>query len=220
MIETGISFGNIHSFYDLDLILSVASIAPAIPKTNYIDIPGGDGSLDLTEALGDVKFSDRVHTFTLTMNPAGDLSEKAWERKKMEVSNLLNGRSFKITLDKDPDYYWVGRCAIDNYASEMRIRQFEISATVRPYKLKQSETIKVFALSPEGNEIFLHNGRKSVCPVITCTESNTTVEFNGNTYTLGAGTFKNLDIRLTEGDNKMFISGTGKVTFTYQEGEL
>ena len=74
MIETGILFGNIHSFYDLNLILSAVDIEPAKPKTTYVDVPGGDGSLDLTEALGEVKYYDRTHKFTLTMNPASDLS--------------------------------------------------------------------------------------------------------------------------------------------------
>ena len=56
MISKGISFDNIHSFYDLNLILSGVEITPAKPKTNYVDIVGGDGSIDMTEAHGDVKF--------------------------------------------------------------------------------------------------------------------------------------------------------------------
>ena len=103
MIETGVSFGDIHSFYDLNLILSLPDISPAIPKTNFVDLAGADGSLDLSEAHGEVKYQDRTHKFTFTMNPADDLSEAAWEAKKTEVSNRLNGRACRITLDKDPD---------------------------------------------------------------------------------------------------------------------
>ena len=220
MIETGIFFDNIHSFYDLNMILSAAEIAPAVPKTVYVDIPGGDGSIDLSEALGEVKYNDRVHKFVLAMNPAGDLSEAAWEAKKTEVSNYLNGRACKITLDKDSGYYWVGRCAVDGYASNKRLRQISVSATVRPYKLKQDETIKSFALSTAGQTITLTNGRKSVCPVITCTNDNTKIVFNGNTYTVNAGTHKLLNIRLTFGDNQLTIYGTGTITFKYQEGDL
>ena len=216
----GILFNDIHSFYDLDLILSAVEIAPASPKTNYIDIPGGDGSLDLTEAFGEVKYSDRTHTFTLTMNPAGDLSETAWEEKKTEVSNRLNGLACRITLDKDPDYYWIGRCVVDSYKSDKRIRQFVVVATVRPYKYKQSETVHTFDLTDAEQTVTLQNSRKSVCPVITCTNNNTVIAFNGNTFNFSAGSRKILDIRFTEGINQVTISGTGQVTFTYQEGDL
>ena len=220
MIETGISFDNIHSFYDLNLILSAVEISPASPKTNYVDIPGGDGALDLTEANGEVRYSDRTHKFTFTMNPASDLSETAWEEKKTEVSNRLNGRACRITLDKDPDYYWQGRCTVDSYKSDKRLRQFVVSARVRPYKYKQTETVVNFDLTEAEKTVSLQNSRRSVCPVITCTDDNTVIVFNGNTFKFSAGQHQNLNIRFTEGINQVTISGTGQVTFSYQEGDL
>lgn len=136
----GITFGEIHSYRDLNLILSKVEIAPAKPKTNYIDIPGGDGSVDLTEAHGEVKYYDRECKFTFSMNPSGDLSEAAWEAKKTEVSNALNGNKFKITLDKDAEFYYLGRCEVNEYLSNKRLRQIVVAATVEPYKYKQEET--------------------------------------------------------------------------------
>ena len=220
MIETGIFFGDIHSFYDLNLILSAVEIAPASPKTTYVDIPGADGALDLTEVHGEVKYSDRTHKFTLTMNPADDLSEAAWEAKKTEVSNALNGRACRITLDKDPDFFWLGRCAISSYKTNRRLRQFVVSARVRPYKYKQTETAVTFDLTEAEQTVSLQNSRRSVCPVITCTDDNTVIVFNGNTFEFNAGQHQNLNIRFTEGINQVTISGTGQVTFTYQEGDL
>ena len=220
MIETGVLFNNIHSFFDLNLILSLVEISPAKPKITTVDIPGADGSLDLTEAHGEVKYSDRTIKLTFTMNPAGDLSERAWEEKKTEVSNALNGLACRITLDKDPDYYWQGRCTVDSYKSNKRVRQFVIAATVRPYKWKQSETVASFALSSTAQTVSIRNARKSVCPLITCTDDNTVIVFNGNTFGFNAGSHKDLNIRFTEGNNQLTISGTGQVTFTYQEGDL
>lgn len=220
MIETGVSFGDIHSFYDLNLILSAVDIAPASPKTDYVDIPGADGALDLTEANGEVRYSDRTHKFTFAMNPASDLSEAAWVEKMTEVSNRLNGRACRITLDKDPDYYWQGRCTVDSYKSNKRLRQFVISARVRPYKYKQTETVVTFDLTEAEKTVSLQNSRRSVCPVITCTDDNTVIVFNGNTFKFSAGQHQNLNIRFTEGINQVTISGTGQVTFSYQEGDL
>jgi hypothetical protein len=223
MIETGVYFGNIHSFYDLDLILSSVVVSPAVPKTVYVDIPGADGSLDLTEANGDVKYSDRDITFTLTMNPASDLSETAWEAKKTEVSNALNGKACRITLDKDPGYYWEGRCAVDEFLSNKRVRQFTISAIVRPYKMRIDQTKVLFPFKETDQKVILHNSRKSVCPQITCVGSPVTVTFKETVYNLSSGTHKYTDFRLSEGENEVTISGTtepGQIMFVYQEGDL
>lgn len=141
MITNGVYFDNIHSFDDLNLILSAVSIPPAKAKTNFVEIPAADGAVDLTEALGEVKFADRDGVkITFTMNPAGDLSESAWEAKKTEVSNLLNGKRCKVRLDKDPDYFWQGRCSVDEYNSDRRIRQIVVGAKFAPYKLKKDVT--------------------------------------------------------------------------------
>lgn len=209
----GIWFGDTHSYEDLNLVLSKVEIPPASPKTNYVDIPGGDGSVDLTEALGSVRFRDRECTFTFSVLPMDD-----FEVKKREVSNLLNGLKCKIRVDKDPDYYWEGRCAVDDYASDKNIHTIVIRAIVAPYKLKVYET-KVIV--PSGTAVVrsLENGRKTVVPTIVATTSATII-FGGNTYNINAGTHKILNIELVHGDNPVTVTSTANVTFTYQEGDL
>lgn len=209
----GIKFDNVHSYDDLNLVLSEVNIPPATAKTNFVDIPGGDGSVDLTEALGEVKFEDRECRFTFTVFP-----HENFEVKKRLVSNQLNGKRCKITLDKDPGYYWLGRCSIDEYASDKNLHKIVVGAVVAPYKLKTNAT-KVVVQS--GNKVTgrLANGRKTVVPTITCT-AEATIVFNGNTITLNAGTHKNLIITLMEGNNTVTVTSTGTTTFNYQEGDL
>ena len=220
MISKGIKFNDIHSYDDLNLILSKAVISPATPKENFIDIPGGDGSLDLTESLGEVKYGDRNGTFTFTMNPADDLSDSAFEEKKTEVSNALNGLACKITLDKDAGFYYEGRCKVSEYLSDRRLRQIVVTAILKPYKMKKNETVATYVLTAGEQTVTLTNGRKSVVPEITCTDDNVVVQFGNDTHTLGAGTHKILDICFTERKNVLKLSGTGTITFTYQEAEL
>ena len=209
----GITFGDIHSCDDLNLVLSKVVIPPAVVKTNFVDIPGGDGSVDLTEALGEVRYKDRECSFTFTVFPSDD-----FEEKKTEVSNLLNGRRCKIILDKDPDYYWDGRCSIDSYASDKKINKIVVKATVSPYKLNVNLT-KIIV--PAGNNVVrtLLNGRKTVVPTITNT-ADATIIFGGNTYTINPGTHRILNIELVEGGNVVTVTSTGDVEFTYQEGDL
>lgn len=132
----GIYFDSIHSYENLNLVLSGISIPPAAVKTTFVDIPGADGSIDLTEALGEVRYKDRECAFTFTVFPYED-----FEEKKKQISNLLNGKRCKIKLDKDPGYYWIGRCSVKDYASNKNLHQITVGAKVLPYKWKANKTV-------------------------------------------------------------------------------
>lgn len=213
----GVHFGNIHSYNNLNLILSPFTPPPAEPQTNFLKVPGMDGFLDLTEANGEVKFNSRVFEFTFTISPS---EEKTFDEKVTEVSNAINGKQFKITLDRDPDYYWLGRCVVNKYAQNRKIGQIVIKATVNPYKLKHSATVASVALSSSEQSIALENGRMPSIPTIECTDGGTEVTFGGNTYVLNAGLQKVLGIRFVEGYNALIVKGSGTITFSWQEGEL
>lgn len=213
----GIYFDDVHSYDDLSLVLSEKDIPPAAPKTTYIDVPGADGSIDLTESHGEVKFKDRDLKFTFTMLPS---DRTDWEEKKTEISNLLNGKVCKITLDTDEDYYYQGRCTVDDYLQDINLKQFVIKAKVKPYKYKQDVTVVNVQLEQTEKTIFLNNGRMSIAPLIECSDDNTIITFKGTTYNLSKGTYKLLDIQLKQGSNALTVSGTGTVTFRYQEGDL
>lgn len=217
MISKGILFDDTHSYHDLNLILSAVNIPPAKPKTTYIDIPGADGSLDISEALGEIRFSDRECSFTFTMLPT---DFKTWEEKQTEVSNLLNGKEVKIVLDKDDEYYYLGRCTVDSYSEKKKIRQIVVKAKVKPYKHKKFETSISIPLTTSAKIVYLTNSRKTVSPTITCTADNTSITIDGAVYKINAGTHKILDIQLKHGANQLSVSGSGTVTFTYQEADL
>lgn len=224
MIETGIYFGDIHSYYDLGLVLSSVDIPPATPKTNYIDIPGGDGSIDLTEVHGDVKYNDRECKFTFSV--AKSINESDWEELKTNVNNALNGKTFKITLDKDADYYYLGRCSINEYAVNKRIRQIIVNARVAPWKYRQSKTVVMLDISNDAKTVYLGNGRKPVCPIVETTSEETyivRVPSDGFVYIFERpGIHKNLDFQLKDGVNvvKIWALSSGTVKITYQEGDL
>lgn len=209
----GMWFDDIHSYEDLNLVLGKPDIPPASIKSNFVDIPGGDGSVDLTEAHGEVKYKDRECSFPFTVFPYED-----FEEKKRIVSNLLNGKRCKIRLDKDPNYYWTGRCFISEYQSDKNLHKIVVGAKVAPYKLKTEETVVTV---PAGNNVSatLQNSRKKVVPTITNTD-DATIVFEGNTHTLKAGTHTVLNIVLVAGENLVTVTSAGDVKFTYQEGDL
>ncbi len=221
VIDSGEEF---HSFRDLNLVLGPFVLKPTKPKISLLDIEGMDGSLDLTEANGEVKYYDRELTFTFSVFPQDDLT---FEERQSIVSNAINGKRCKITLDKDPDYYFTGRCVVNEYLCDKRLCQIVVIATVAPYKMMHHETVVQVELTGAGQAIILMNKRKSVHPVITTTANNVKVTFKESEYTLKtAGTYtatthsELLNLQLKEGANILTVSGNGTITFTYREGEL
>lgn len=207
----GITFGDVHSYNDLNLILTKSEVPPALPKTNFVEIPAGDGSADLTEALGEVRYNDREALFTFTVLPSDD-----FEEKKRQVNQLVNGRRLPIVEDVDPDYTWYGRCAVNEYASNKNIHQIVIGATLAPYKLKIPVTV---THNGTGDVLITNSGRKTVVPYIECS-TDTVLQFEGNTYNLSAGVHKVLDIGLITGEHTVTIVSGGTTKFNYQEGDL
>lgn len=214
-MNNGVTFGTKHSITDWDLIMTEKEIGKATPKLNSIEIEGRDGSIDLTEALGEVRFSDRNISFSF------DTLKKpsSWWELDAEISNYINGRKLKVILDQDPNYYYLARLTVDSFTNTRNVGHFKISGTAEPYKYKKDITTVVYEAT-QGNSYNFENKRKSVVPTLTLS-ADMTLEFDGTSYALSAGTQKVLGIKFVEGTNTIkVVSGNGTLTATYQEASL
>lgn len=59
----GITFGYLHSYDDLGLILKSKEIGSPVVKTKKVEVEGSDSPLDFTEFFGDVKYENVSHKF-------------------------------------------------------------------------------------------------------------------------------------------------------------
>ena len=60
MFEHGIKIGEKHTYDDWGLVCTRIEISDPEQKTYFVEIPGRDGVIDLSEALvGDVKYGNR-----------------------------------------------------------------------------------------------------------------------------------------------------------------
>ena len=157
----GTDFGGVHSYTDLHLIQQLVDIQPAEPKLNLVDIPGADGSKDLSEMPGGrVVYKDRTLTWTFALYPGEN-----WHDKHRQVSNTLNGRRCKITMDDDPGHYYLGRLSVKKYNTDKVLRQITVEATCSPWMLKQEQTVHtltVHGLQPKIQGV-VGNQRTHVC---------------------------------------------------------
>lgn len=185
---------------------------PPEPKTSYIDIPGGNGFIDLTEALsGDVIYSQREQEFTFAILYPYD----NWEVIKTRINNFLHGKSYSYRLTFDPDYTYRGRFTIQSYEHNAYIDGIvgfiKVKVVAEPYKYKEHMTYSLTA--PGGKWFYFSSGRKPVRPVIQ-TEMPCSVTWNRNKMDVGVGTFRLNDVLFSEGSNALYIN-TFKITSTF-----
>lgn len=209
-VSHGIEFESInteevkHTYIDFGLILENQDIGTPSPKTTTVSINGRDGDLDLTEAFGEVKYNNRSLKFTFSC--VEYLTD--WERRKTQVANFLHGQKMKITTWSDSEFYYVGRCKLDEYDSSKNQGKIVISCDCEPYKYKQNIT----TISIVSGTNTIHNGRMTVFADLICTEE---VTINDTVYS--PETYLKV-IKLTKGENTLTSSGVA--TLRFREGEL
>lgn len=210
----GVTFGRYHSYNDFNLILTEKEIGCASVKTNYVEVDGAHGQIDYTEYFGEPKYKSRTLSFKFNTI----VSQSQFLELYSDVQNALHGRRMKIVLDDEPDYYYMGRLDISAFTNDKNIGQVSIDCICEPWKYRKDETVVTKAVSSSAT-ITLVNSRKKVVPSITTTASMTIV-YDGISTTVNAGTFTIPTLELAEGNNIITVTGTGNITFTYQEGGL
>lgn len=189
-------------------------------KTNYVDIPGANGTLDLSCAVsGEPVFNDRELTLTFETSE-GTRAER--ENAINDLFNQLHGNRMHIILPDAADYYLDGRIGVSKDYNDMAHAAVTITAVCSPYRRKVSETTITKSLTTTQISFTLTNSRMPVVPTITVT-AQSAVTFEDTVYTLNAGTHALPAIRLSKGANTMkakAVSGTGSITITYREGML
>lgn len=211
----GITFGDYHSYDDLSLILNSKEIEAPEPKTETTDIPGGDGELDFTEFSGAVRYKNRKLTFEFSYIGV----QSTFLTEFSTVQNAIHGKKVHITLDDDPNFFYVGRCAVDKWKADKNIGKITVEANCEPYKYKQITTTVTQSISTSGT-VSLTNLKKSVVPKISTTAA-ITIAWTGGSASLAAGDDQIVpELILREGTTEVTVTGTATVTFKYQEGEL
>ena len=213
----GITFGSLHSYRDLKLLLTSKEIGSPAVKIRKIDIEGADSALDLTDFFGEPKYEDVTHKFNFsTIVPQAQFL--TWFST---VKNALHGKKLRIILDDDPLFYYMGRISVSSFTNEKNIGMISIEADCEPYKYKLAKTVVSKAVNGTDN-IVLTNGRKRAVPEVTIvSDSSIRIEYQGsNIWDLGSGSYTLPELELVAGANTVTVTGTGTVSFAWWEGDL
>lgn len=214
---SGIKIQNKHTSDDFGMFMTDFSISPPEPQTAYVDVPFRDGPLDFSTALtgGVVKYKNRTVTAEFKTQ---DRTPDSWKDRYHGFVNYVQGQKFPMIFDYDPEYYYLGRISCDASKDDQIIGTVSISADCDPYKYKLSPTVREFDVSGSLS-VTLQNDRMPTVPTVT-TNTEITVQFGENSIVFPSGTRRAPALLLTEGENRMTLTGSGHIKFEYQEGAL
>lgn len=130
IIEDGKQISDAFEIKALGLRAHSYSIEAPQLQTNYIEIPGRDGALDLTEALGKQTYRNRLVKFSGLFY--GD--SKRFHAMISETMNRFNGKYLKVIFGNDPEHYWTGRCSVEHERIEEDVYGVTFNMNADPYK--------------------------------------------------------------------------------------
>lgn len=227
----GVTFDTKHSYDDFGLILKHRVIGMPDPKLEIVDVPGMNGSLDMTDFFGEVFYKNR--TLTLQFMYYGDVEQ--YHNVRTAIAKHLHAKEMQIIFDDDPNYYYKGRCTIDKFETYHKgvVANVVIVCDVDPYKYELNSNGSDWLWDPFSFEdgiinnsqytvsgtraVTLINRDMIVSPDIVST-APMTLTFNKKTYAIKTGKQTMYEVRLQPGENVLAFTGNGTVTITYRGG--
>lgn len=214
-----ITFGDKNTYDDWHIIAEERPhVEPPEPVYIFDEVPGRNGSLDLTESLtGLVNYNDRTGSFDFIVeNGFGN-----WIDRYSEIMRYLQGKRMKMTLEDDPDFYYIGRYYVSGWETGQNWSNITIDYQVEPFKYSHDEIVKTFSISGLSTTIRLRDIEQLTVPTIIST-INTTATFDGRIHSI------RMDREVADfgvwpdanGNVDITFTGTGSVTIKYRRVRL
>lgn len=208
-VPHSITFGEKNTYADWHIVPEIRpAIAAPEPKYIYDDLPGTNGSLDLTTSLtGLVYYGDRTGTISfIVLNDYGP-----WHERYSEIMHYLGGKKMKMTLSDDPDFYYLGRYHVNTWTSDQHWSKIDIDYHVNPFKYSHLEEVKTFSLN---NGTAVLRDIEELTQLAITSSASTVATFNDRIHILvGNEPYDKLAVWPDE-NGEVRISFTGNVTVT------
>lgn len=197
-------------------------LSPAEYRTQFVEVPGRDGELDMSTALTDgvPRYGNRELVARLERSDGTRLEREAAINTMV---NWLDGWRMDIRLPDDDAHYLTGRVHVAKEYNDPAHAAVVVTAICDPWRYNNHETIVRVTAAAEAQEVRLTNsGRRSVVPVIEITGDSASVNlvYGAYSWALGPGIYQLPDIVVPQGGLLVSYSGAGVVSFTYREAVL
>ena len=106
-----VTFGDKNTWDDWRLVPASRPVFnPPAQKVTTLDIPGGDGVIDLSQSLtGYPVYQNRTGSIEfIVMNDF-----KPWHMAYSDIMDYLHGQKLRAVLEDDPEYFYEGRFTVN-----------------------------------------------------------------------------------------------------------
>ena len=189
-------------------------------QSNFVEILGMSGSLDLSEQDGVVYFND-VEEELVFEKVTSETTQADIKSTARQLNNALLAEVGNVIFDDDPTFYRYGRVMSTRVEC---VENGKLIATIglrlKPYRYKVNMTTVTKSVSGS-TTVVLSNLYMPVAPTVT-TDSEMTLTYTirgvQSTVTVNAGSHIIDTLILYEGNTTISVSGSGIITFSYREG--
>lgn len=228
-----------HSIYDWGLAIGNNDyIGTPVLYENYIEVPGANKLLDVSQALT----GRRTYKYRPINIKFGAINNEVnWDLVMSTFRNRIDGRIVRLIFDNDEAHYWTGRCQLVNFDRARKLGEFTLSLPYADaFKYDINSNIEPWLWDPFDFEndvvpaepeieidgiktITILPGNMYTVPTFTVNNMTTpiTLSVNGRTYNLVSG-YNYFPTLMVNGDTETSITfrGKGVVVMEYRGGSL
>lgn len=233
MTKSGVTFADQwHTERDWNLHPVRIYISMPEAKEQVIDIPGGDGAIDLSEINGRPMYGMRTVELEYHLR---NVDNEKWNSIYSEIGAAITGKKVKMVLDDDPDHYYMARLKVDGEKTDYVNAELTFSGTAEPFKYDLTATnepwlwdtfnfetgvireIEEVEITAENNKVTIIGAGIDTPPVFVVSQAdNLKLTYGGRTYTLQVGRNRFPAVRVGKEDVTLTFSGTGKFEVEYR----
>jgi len=119
---------------------------PPAPKYNFLDLPGANGTVDLSDVLSNryPVYEDRKGSIEFyVMN-----GYKEWYNAYSDIMNYCHGEKCKLILEDEPTYYYRGRVSVNAWRSEKDWSKIVLDYQLEPFKYELFDSTEPWHWDP------------------------------------------------------------------------
>lgn len=123
----------------------IMEIPDAQARRYQVTVPGRDGALDLTDALGGTSYENRELSFRFVFENG---NEERYHHEASRIRNLMDGRRFRATLSHDNQWYWTGRCHVEARRMGRVLTSLTVTMDAEPFKRSTTSSYEPWLWDP------------------------------------------------------------------------
>lgn len=145
-----ITFGEKNTWDDWHLVPSSRPVfSPPEQKLMQIDIPGGDGILDMSESLtGYPIYNNRKGSIEFIVMLGDNYGD--WSTRYSDIMDYLHGRTRRAVLEDDKEFFYEGRFTVSDWTSnnDGTGSRITIDYDIAPYKMRLASSLETWEWDP------------------------------------------------------------------------